>query len=49
LLPTDEASAMEFAGVAPRLVNGSTTNIKITGAEDLALAEFILQQQFVRE
>jgi 2-C-methyl-D-erythritol 4-phosphate cytidylyltransferase len=49
LLPTDEASAMEFAGVAPLLVNGSTTNIKITGAEDLALAEFILQQQLVRE
>jgi len=49
LKPTDEASAMELAGVHPLLVSGSTTNIKITGAEDLALAEFILQQQSLRE
>jgi len=49
LQPTDEASAMEFAGVYPLLVEGSTSNIKITGAEDLALAEFILQRQSVRE
>ena len=49
LMPTDESSVMEFAGVSPLLVKGSTSNIKITGAEDLALAEFILQQQFVRE
>lgn len=47
--PTDEASAMEQAGVHPLLVMGSSTNIKITGAEDLALAEFILQHQSVRE
>jgi 2-C-methyl-D-erythritol 4-phosphate cytidylyltransferase len=47
--PTDEASAMEQAGVHPLLVTGSSTNIKITGAEDLALAEFILQRQFVRK
>ncbi len=46
--PTDEASAMEQAGVRPLLVMGSTTNIKITGTEDLALAEFILQRQSVR-
>ena len=49
LEPTDEASAMEFAGVHPLLVKGSSSNIKITGAEDLALAEFILQRQLVRE
>ena len=49
LNPTDEASAMEFAGVRPLLVAGSSSNIKITGAEDLALAEYILQQQLVRE
>jgi len=49
LEPTDEASAMEFAGVRPLLVEGSTSNIKITGAADLALAEFILQRQSVRE
>ena len=49
LTPTDEASAMEYAGAHPLLVEGSTSNIKITGAEDLALAEFILQRQSVRE
>lgn len=47
--PTDEAAAMERAGVHPLLVMGATTNIKITGAEDLELAEFILQRQSVRE
>lgn len=47
--PTDEASAMEMAGIHPLLVQGSSTNIKITGAGDLALAEFILQRQSVRE
>lgn len=47
--PTDEASAMERAGAHPMLVMGSSTNIKITGTEDLALAEFILQRQSVRE
>ena len=30
LLPTDEASAMEAAGVHPLLVQGAATNIKIT-------------------
>jgi 2-C-methyl-D-erythritol 4-phosphate cytidylyltransferase len=49
LEPTDEASAMELTGARPLLVEGSTSNIKITGAEDLALAEFILQRQSVRE
>ena len=49
LTPTDEASAMEYAGAHPLLVEGSTSNIKITGVEDLALAEFILQRQSVRE
>jgi len=46
--PTDEASAMEQGNAHPLLVAGSSTNIKITGAEDLALAEFILQRQSVR-
>ena len=45
--PTDEAAAMERAGFRPRLVTGDVTNIKITGAEDLALAEFILNRQSV--
>jgi 2-C-methyl-D-erythritol 4-phosphate cytidylyltransferase len=47
--PTDEASAVERGGFHPLLVKGSSTNIKITGAEDLALAEFILQRQATRE
>lgn len=42
---TDEAMAMELSGHKPRLVEGHTDNIKITRPEDLALAEFYLQQQ----
>lgn len=42
---TDESMAMELAGHRPQLVAGQAGNIKITTAEDLALAEFILQQQ----
>jgi 2-C-methyl-D-erythritol 4-phosphate cytidylyltransferase len=42
---TDEASAMEHAGFAPRLVEGRADNIKITRPEDLALAEFFLHQR----
>ncbi|MDH5325745.1 MAG: 2-C-methyl-D-erythritol 4-phosphate cytidylyltransferase [Gammaproteobacteria bacterium] len=44
-LVTDEASAMEFAGHQPRLVPGRTDNIKITRAEDLALAEFYIHRR----
>lgn len=40
---TDEASAMEFAGVSPRLVEGRADNLKITTPADLALAEFVLR------
>jgi len=40
---TDEASAMEAAGHAPRLVSGSPRNFKVTYAEDLALADVILK------
>ncbi len=42
---TDEASAMEFAGCRPLIVSGHADNIKITVPEDLALAEWYLQQQ----
>lgn len=42
---TDEASAMERAGYAPLLVWGEATNLKITYADDLALAEFWLQRR----
>ncbi|MCB1734322.1 MAG: 2-C-methyl-D-erythritol 4-phosphate cytidylyltransferase [Gammaproteobacteria bacterium] len=41
-LVTDDASALERLGKAPRLVEGSASNIKITRPEDLALAEFHL-------
>jgi 2-C-methyl-D-erythritol 4-phosphate cytidylyltransferase len=44
-LVTDDASAMELAGHAPRLLHGRSDNIKITRPEDLWLAEFYLQQQ----
>ncbi len=39
---TDEASAMEYAGAHPKLVNGRSDNLKITRPEDLKLAEFYL-------
>jgi 2-C-methyl-D-erythritol 4-phosphate cytidylyltransferase len=39
---TDEARAIEGMGLKPRLVMGDTRNIKVTFAEDLALAELIL-------
>lgn len=42
---TDEASAMELAGFRPHLVEGSSSNIKVTRPEDLALAEFYLGKQ----
>ena len=42
---TDEASAMEQAGHAPRLVLGSAQNFKITYPEDFALAELILSKR----
>ena len=47
--PTDEAAVMESAGVHPLLVQGAASNIKITGSDDMSLAEFILQKQSVAE
>lgn len=44
-LVTDEASAMELAGYQPRMVKGHADNIKITLPQDLALAQYYLQQQ----
>ncbi len=44
---TDEAAAVEALGHAPRLVAGHYDNIKITTAEDLALAERYLRQECV--
>ena len=40
---TDEASALEQAGLRPRLVMGSAANLKVTYPEDLALAELVLK------
>jgi 2-C-methyl-D-erythritol 4-phosphate cytidylyltransferase len=39
---TDESSAIELAGLRPRLVEGDATNIKVTWPLDLHLAEWIL-------
>lgn len=41
---TDEASALEYAGLHPMLVEGDARNIKITRPADLALAEFFLKE-----
>lgn len=40
---TDESSAIEALGLAPRLVRGSAQNFKVTYPEDFALAEAVLQ------
>jgi len=42
---TDEASALEYIGETPIVVEDSRDNIKVTHAEDLALAEFVLSRQ----
>jgi len=42
---TDEAGAVEQMGLRPRLVTGSRENIKVTFAEDLAIAEAILAKR----
>lgn len=39
---TDEASAIEWAGHTPRVVQGSLRNFKVTYPEDFDLAEAIL-------
>jgi 2-C-methyl-D-erythritol 4-phosphate cytidylyltransferase len=40
--PTDEAQAIEWAGGRVTLIEGETTNFKVTTAADLALARAIL-------
>jgi 2-C-methyl-D-erythritol 4-phosphate cytidylyltransferase len=42
---TDEASAMEWAGFSPRLVEGCPDNIKITYPQDLMQAEAFLKRR----
>ena len=41
---TDEAAAVEALGFQPMLVQSDATNLKVTHAQDLALAELILNQ-----
>ena len=42
---TDDASAVENAGLHPRLVMGASSNLKVTYPDDLALAEIILKSR----
>lgn len=42
---TDEASAMEAAGLAPLLVRGSAHNFKVTYPEDFRLAEALIKSR----
>ena len=42
---TDEASALEFVGRQPLLVQGSAQNFKVTYPEDFALAQAVLQSR----
>jgi 2-C-methyl-D-erythritol 4-phosphate cytidylyltransferase len=46
--PTDESQALEWQGHQPLLVEGSTANIKVTTAADLALAESLLAAREAR-
>lgn len=43
--PTDEAQAMEWGGASPLLVEGRSTNLKLTTSEDLVLAEAVLRSR----
>ncbi|WP_097355904.1 2-C-methyl-D-erythritol 4-phosphate cytidylyltransferase [Candidatus Enterovibrio escicola] len=45
LTVTDEASAIELVGGAPKLVTGRADNIKVTQPEDLELVAFFLAQR----
>lgn len=45
---TDEASALEYCGFHPTLVEGRADNIKVTRPEDLQLAEFYLTRTTLR-
>lgn len=44
VIVTDEAAAMEYAGHRPALVAGRAANMKVTGPDDLALAEAVLRR-----
>lgn len=42
---TDEASAIEHLGLAPRLVTGDSANLKVTWPADFAVAAALLEQR----
>ena len=42
---TDEASAIEYSGKQPVMVEGHPDNIKVTRGTDLALASLYIEQQ----
>ena len=42
---TDEASALEYIGYQPCMVEGDARNIKVTTVEDISLAEIFLQEE----
>jgi len=42
---TDEASAMELAGIKPLLIEGATRNFKVTHPADWELMQLLLQSQ----
>jgi 2-C-methyl-D-erythritol 4-phosphate cytidylyltransferase/2-C-methyl-D-erythritol 2,4-cyclodiphosphate synthase len=45
---TDEASAMERAGMCPMLVSGTARNLKVTYAQDMQVAEKFLERSSMR-
>lgn len=45
---TDEAQAVELTGVKPLLIQGQTSNIKITQMGDIELAEFYLRSRGIK-
>jgi 2-C-methyl-D-erythritol 4-phosphate cytidylyltransferase len=42
---TDEASAIEALGLQPRLVEGDSSNFKVTYPQDIRLAELLLRER----
>jgi 2-C-methyl-D-erythritol 4-phosphate cytidylyltransferase len=42
---TDEASAVEALGLRPRLVPGTVRNLKVTYADDIAIAAALLRTE----
>lgn len=46
---TDEASAMEASGFKPALIEGSSTNFKVTRPADLALARAVFRARAAGE